>query len=144
MAISVTRADVKRKLMIATADTSYDSAIDSLISEMQPAIEYRVDPSYLADTENAGLQATLKLGMLEIICGEFLEQTRRETGACEEFTIAGLTVGARQERGTALTQQGYDRLTPYARSTAQDSTDALIASSTSQSDRALPSDSGIW
>ena len=42
MAISITRADVKRRLMIATSDTSYDSAVDSLISEMQPAIEYRV------------------------------------------------------------------------------------------------------
>ena len=144
MAISITKADVKRRLMIATADTSYDSAIDSLIAEMQPAIEYRIDPSYLAYTGDAGLQATLKLGILEVVCGEFLEQTRRETGSCEEFTIAGLTVGARQERGTALMQQGYDRLTPYWRGTAEDSTESRIASSTSESERALPAESGAW
>jgi hypothetical protein len=138
MAISITKADVKRRLMIATAETSYDSAIDSLIAEMQPAIEYHIDPSYLADTGNTGLQATLKLGVLEVVCGEFLEQTRREAGACEAFTIAGLTVGARQERGTALLQQGYDRLAPYAKVAAQDSTESLIASSTSQSEPRLP------
>ena len=65
MAITITRADVKRKCMIATSDTTYDSAIDSLISEMQPALEYGIAPEYVADTGNTGLQATLKLGILE-------------------------------------------------------------------------------
>jgi hypothetical protein len=143
MALTIAKADVKRRLMIATTDTTYDSAIDALISEMQPALEYRIDPSYAADTANAGLQATLKLGILEVICGEFLEQTRREAGACEEFTIAGLTVGARQERGTTLLQQGYDRLSPYAKVDAPDSTVDLIVSSTTDSEPMLQQ-SEVW
>lgn len=143
MAVTITKADVKRRLMIATTDTTYDSAIDALISEMQPALEYRIDPSYLADTANAGLQATLKLGMLEIMCGEFLEQTRREAGACEEFTIAGLTVGARQEHGTTLLQQGYDRLTPYVKGDAQVATEDLIMSSTADTEPILRQ-SEVW
>ncbi|MDO8588961.1 MAG: hypothetical protein Q7T82_18195 [Armatimonadota bacterium] len=142
MAISITKTDVKRKLMIATGDTSYDSAIDSLIAEMQPAVEYSVEPSYLADTGNSGLQATLKLGLLEIVCGEFLEQVLREVGASEEFTIAGMTLGDRKERGAALLQQGTDRLAPYLKARAA-SADVEVTSTTLDSEREL-SGEPIW
>jgi len=137
MAITITRADVKRKLMIPSADTTYDSHIDSLISETQPALEYGIDPSYLADTGNAGLQANLKLGMLEMISGEFLEQTLREIGGAEEFAIAGLTVGERKERGIALLQQGAERLAPFMRSPMAPLSEEQIKSSTEDSEPAL-------
>lgn len=145
MAISITKADVKRKLMIASADTSYDSAIDTLISEMQPAIEYAIEPSCLGDTANTGLQATLKLGMLEIVSGEFLEQMRREVGSSEEFSIAGLSVGARPGGGVALLQQGAERLAPYmkANATTDSETDVQIGCTTLDVPRALEDDS-IW
>ena len=137
MAITITRADVKRKCMIATSDTTYDSAIDSLISEMQPALEYGIADQHLADTGNTGLQATLKLGMLEIISGETLEQICREVGASEEFTISGLTLGERKERGSALIQQGTERLVPYLKSGSD------IASTTEDAERVM-ADPGVW
>ena len=141
MAISITKADVKRKLMIPTADVSYDSAIDSLIGELQPAVEYSIESSYLADTGNSGLQATLKIGVLEIVCGEFLEQLLREVGASEEFSIAGMTLGDRKERGAALLQQGTDRLATYLK--AASSADVQLASTTVDSEREL-ADESAW
>jgi len=142
MALTITKADVKRKLMIASGDTTYDSAIDSLIAEMQPALEYTIDSAYLSDTGNTGLQATLKLGVLEVICAEFLDQVLREMGASEEFTIAGLTVSERKERGVGLLQQGLERLAPYMKSHAP-AGDMQIASSTSDEEPAM-SEESVW
>ena len=39
MAISITVAEVKDKLLIPSATTTYDTPIDSLIDLMQPALE---------------------------------------------------------------------------------------------------------
>ncbi|MDO8684907.1 MAG: hypothetical protein Q7N50_15695 [Armatimonadota bacterium] len=143
MAITIVKADVKRKLMIPSSDTSYDTSIDSLISETQPALEYGIEPSYLADTGNAGLQATLKLGILEVISGEFLEQLFREAGSTEEFSIAGLTFGERNQRGADLIQQGSERLAPYAKTQAEAAVETQIASTTLDSDRTL-ADCSTW
>ena len=145
MAITITKADVKRKCMIPTSDTSYDSSIDSLIAEMQPAIEYGIESAYLAETGNAGLQATLKLGILELMSGEFLEQMCREAGASEEFSVAGVTVGERKERGMALMQQGAERLAPYLKSSSSTTSETQIKSTTEDADRILSGDeSAVW
>jgi hypothetical protein len=114
MAITITTADVKRKAMIDVA--TYDTSISSLITEMQAALEYSIADIYLNDTSNTNLQATLKLGMLEIITGEFIEQLRRESGATEQFAAGGVTIGASSIRGADLIQQGATRLTPYLKS----------------------------
>ncbi|MCX8053184.1 MAG: hypothetical protein N3B12_05200 [Armatimonadetes bacterium] len=114
MAITITTADVKRKAMITTSD--YDSSISALIAEMQPALEYSIADPYLAATLDEKLQATLKLGMLEIIAGEFLEQLRREVGASEQFGVAGLSMGSANQTGIELVQQGATRLAPYLKS----------------------------
>lgn len=119
MAISITRADVKRKAMIASADTSYDTMVDSLISEMQPATEFSIVDASLADTGNTGLQATLKLGILEIIAGELLQQLAREMGANEQFSIGGVTIGEMAQHGPELVQQGAERLAPYMKMMAE-------------------------
>jgi hypothetical protein len=113
MAITITRADVKRKCMIPTSDTTYDSAIDSSIAEMQPAIEHSIADEYLSNTGDTDLQAALKLGILELISAEFLEQMTREAGAAEQFAIGGLTIGERKERGADLRTRGTARLDPY-------------------------------
>ena len=77
MAITISSSDIKRKAMIADSNTAYDTKITSLITEMQGPLEYSVDDCYFNDTSNTKLQATLKLGILEIITGEFMEQLRR-------------------------------------------------------------------
>lgn len=139
MAITITRAEIKRKSMIPTADTTHDSDIDALISEMQPSIEYTLADDYLSDTGNTKLQATLKLGILEIVSGEFLQQLNREAGASENLSAGGITIGARKDYGIALAAQGTERLSPYLRVAGQG--DTGITSTTLSVDRTFTSDS---
>ena len=130
MAITITRADVKRKCMIPTSDTTYDASIDSLISEMQPAAEYIIADAYLADTGNIGLQAGLKLGVLEVISGEFLQQLARELGNLEQFSVGGVTVGEMKERGPVLVAQGAARLAPFLKSMQPMMSESEVSSTT--------------
>lgn len=130
MSITITRADVKRKAMIPTSETSYDTMIDGLISEMQPATEFTLVDAYLSDTGNIGLQAALRLGLLETIAGEFLQQLAREFGNMEQFSIGGVTVGEMKERGPALVQQGTARLAPFLKGVQPMMSDSPVQSTT--------------
>ncbi len=140
MAITITRAEVKRKCMIPAADTTYDFDIDALVAEMQPSIEYAIADEYLSDTGNTRLQATLKLGILEIVSGEFLQQLNREAGASEDISAGGITIGARRDYGAALAAQGAERLRPYMKA-AQQVDDTGIASTTLGAARTFTGDS---
>ena len=144
MAISITAAEVKRKAMIASGDTTYDSDIGSLITEMQPAIEHSIADCYYDDTSDTKLQAALKLGILEIITGEFLEQLHRKIGASEQFSIAGVSLGASVERGLDLMQQGAVRLEPYLKSALPMMSDNLPASTTDGDDTVFALDEEVW
>ncbi len=134
MAISITASEVKRKTGIDASDTTYDSAIGALILEMQGPIEYSIAGIYLNDTSNIKLQATLKLGMLEIICGEFIEQMRRETGATEQFGIAGVTIGPSGLSGIDLGRQGAARLAPFLKSALPMDFETHCSSTTADAD----------
>jgi len=142
MAITITTAEVKRKAMITTSD--YDTSISALISEMQPALEYSIADSYLAATSDTNLQATLKLGMLEIITGEFLEQLRREVGSSEQFGVAGLTMGESPQRGVDLIQQGATRLAPYLKSALPMMSENLPASTTADEEAVFSVEEEVW
>jgi len=144
MSITISTADVKRKAMIASSDTTYDSAISSLITEMQSPIEYSITDTYLADTANTGLQATLKLGILEIITGEFLEQLRREMGATEAATVAGVVLGGSTVRGADLIQQGASRLGPYLKGALPNLGDTSALSTTTDSEMAFSTEEEVW
>lgn len=143
MAISITTADVKRKAGIDSTVTTYDSAIGSLITEMQNPLEYSIADAYLSDSSNTKLQATLKLGILEMIAGEFVEQLRREIGATEQFGIAGLTIGPSTATGVELIQQGATRLSPFLKSTLPMMSENASASSTIDRDMAFTTDQSI-
>lgn len=135
MAIVITKAEIKRKCMIPASETAYDSDIDALIAEMQPGIEYTIADSYLNDTGNSRLQALLKLGILEILSGEFIQQIFRKAGASESFKIGSLTIGARPQHGLKLIEQGQTRLCPF-RKAVDDLLDVTqIASTNEDSDR---------
>ncbi len=134
MAISITAAEVKRKAGIDSSDTTYDTAIAALISEMQGPVEYSIADIYLNDTANSKLQATLKLGMLEIISGEFIEQMRREIGATEQFGIAGVTIGPSGVSGVEMIRQGASRLAPFLKSALPMDFDTHSLSTTSDAD----------
>lgn len=144
MAISITVGDVKRKAGIDSANTSYDSAITSLISEMQGPLEYSIADQYLADTADVKLQATLKLGITEMMAGELVEQIRREIGTSEQFTIAGLSVGPSSASGVELVQQGATRLAPYLKSALPMMSETASSSSTADSEPAFSPDEEVW
>jgi len=144
MAILITLADVKRKAGIDSTNTDYDSAISSLISEMQGPLEYSIADCYLNDTTNTNLQATLRLGILEMIAGEFAEQLRREPGGSEQFGIAGLTMGPAGVTGVELIQQGATRLAPYLKAALPMMADTASVSSTSGKHLSLPFDGEVW
>jgi hypothetical protein len=144
MAITITTADVKRKAMIPSSETGYDSAIASLITEMQAPLEYSVADVYLNDTTNTNLQATLKLGILEMITGEFLEQLRRELGSSEEFSVAGVSIGASVQRGVDIIQQGAARLAPFLKGALPMMSDAVATSTTVDQDTEFTVDEEVW
>jgi len=118
--LTVSRADVKRKLRLTTND--YDAEIDALIAEMLPALRYAIEPSYLS-TSDADLLATLNLGALEVIAGEMGATLYRELGAWTGFRIGWLQVQPPPLRDpadpTGLKAQGYARLKPFLRREAQ-------------------------
>ncbi len=144
MAITIAVADIKRKAMISSSDTTYDSAITSLIAEMQGPIEYSIADNYLSATSNTNLQATLKLGILEVIAGEFLEQLRREFGSAEEASIAGVTIGASAVSGVDLVQQGATRLAPFLKSILPMMADSASISSTTDVEPEFSNDQEVW
>jgi hypothetical protein len=118
--LTVSRADVKRKLRLTTND--YDAEIDALIAEMLPALRYAIEPSFLS-TSDADLLATLNLGALEVIAGEMGATLYRELGAWTGFRIGWLQVQPPALRDpadpTGLKTQGYARLKPFLRREAQ-------------------------
>ncbi len=142
MSITITTADVKRKAMVTTTD--YDTSIAALIAEMQPALEYSIADSYLAATTDTNLQATLKLGILEMMTGEFLEQLRREAGAAEQIAVAGVTIGAAVQTGIELIQQGATRLAPYLKSALPMMSENLPAATTEDTDPVFSTDEEVW
>lgn len=119
MALSVTKETVKRKCRISAAD--FDAEIQATIDEQLPAIEFAIEPSFVADVGNAGLQATLNLGAAEIVSGEFLAQVFREPGASEELDFYDIRFGYRNLQFAdatvidpfGLKAQGWLRLSPY-------------------------------
>jgi len=118
--LTVSRADVKRKLRLTTNE--YDAEIDALIAEMLPALRYAIEPSYL-NTTDTDLRATLNLGALEVIAGEMGATLYREMGAWTGFRIGWLQVQPPALRNpadpTGLKAQGYARLKPFLKREAQ-------------------------
>ncbi|MCE5314508.1 MAG: hypothetical protein ABFD49_08665 [Armatimonadota bacterium] len=142
MAITITASEVKRKAMIGSVN--YDTAITALITEMQGPLEYSIADAYINDTSNTNLQATLKLGMLEIITGEFIEQLRRQEGASEQFVAGGITIGASALRGVDLMEQGATRLAPYLKSALPMMSESGLTSSTIDTEAVLSADEEVW
>lgn len=145
MAITITRAEIKRKCMMPSTDVTHDSDLDALIAEVQPSIEYTLADAYLNDTANVKLQAVLKLGILEVLSGEFMKQLYREAGEAEDFSVGGVSVGAKKEHGTKLVEQGMTRLKPFLKPIDVLPDEAAISSTTINTDRTFTASSmEVW
>ncbi len=139
MAITITRAEVKRKCMISSSDTTWDTDADALMAELQPSIEYTIADQYLNDTANTKLQAVLKLGILEMVSGELLQQIYRTAGASESVSVGGVSLGVRQEHGAKLIDQGVARLRPFQKLTDGLTDEAVIATNADNREREFSS-----
>ena len=119
--LTLTHADLKPLCAIEAADTSLDSDLDALIAAQQPVLEYALDPAVLAaSSANAGLLATLTLGLAEALAGEWLRRQARAPGFTDDFHIGALVVTASRtdnlaQLGERLATQGAKRLEPFGR-----------------------------
>ncbi len=116
MSLTISRSAIKDRCGIA-ALTEFDSAIDSLITAMIPAIETTLADGWLTNP-SAGIMATLNLAATEIVAGEFLGQLWRAPGFVDEVSAAGVTIRPRIAASdpAILKAQGLQRLAPYLKS----------------------------
>jgi len=109
MPITITRARVKEKCGVS--DTTYDSTIDNLIAEMTPVVEFAIHSGHVADT---ALSTTLSLGAVEIVCGEFLAQIKRQDNALRPAdSCGGVTRCFDPTDPSRMIAKGWRLLRPY-------------------------------
>lgn len=131
MVLAIGTADVKRLCAIGAGDTSQDVDVAALIAAEQGALEYGLDPAVLAASAgNAGLLATLTLGVTESMAGSYLEQVGRALGVTDDFKIGGLDVTASRAEGLTqladrLQARGLKRVEPFLRAAKQAASDAV-------------------
>ncbi len=119
--LPLTIADLKPLLALGATDTTYDADLTLLLLGQQAALEYTLDPAILtASAGNAGLLATLTLGVAEALAGEFLRRQARAPGATDDFHLGPLTVSASRtdnpaQLGERLAALGVKRLEPFGR-----------------------------
>ncbi len=114
MSLVVSLSRVREKAGLT--GSSYDSKISNLISDWVPVLEFAIDPTFLNDTTNTGLQATLNLAATELITGEIISQLAREIGSTDGFAFGWLEVrsGIRDNADpSGLKQQGALRLSTF-------------------------------
>lgn len=90
--------------------TIYDADIDSLITEFQTGIIDGLDAGY------STYEDIVKIGIIDLIAGEFLNAIRRNGGsgsAVESFALAGLSLGEFKETGDALIARGLEFIKPF-------------------------------
>jgi len=117
MSLVVTVTAVKEKTRVT--DSSLDSLVANLIAQWVPMLEFAIRSEPLADTGNAGLQATLNLGAIEAVGGELLSQLAREPGAVESFSFGFFELGPAGGAAidpSGLKAQGFARLRPFLKS----------------------------
>lgn len=114
MGLAVDYQRVKVKCGITGSE--YDSAINALISEHVPVLEFAINPTFLADTGNAGLVATMNLSATEIVCGEFVAERLRVPGASDTLKIGEVTLNPLKMEDSMvlnLISVGWERLRPF-------------------------------
>lgn len=115
MSLSVTLSQVQERCGLDS--TEYTTPITNLINQTLGALEYAIQDPYLLDISNSGLQATLNLGALEILSGEFFAQLLRYPGTFDSVFVGGLEIQpatfSDRSDPTGLRLQGWERLRPY-------------------------------
>lgn len=121
MSLTVSSSRVKEKCGIDNTD--YDTQISHLVDDWVPVIEYAIQESFLSDTSNTGLQATLTLGATELVSGEFVAQLARKPGAYDAVAIGDLSLrpafAFNPADPSGMKAQGLERLRPFLKLDSQ-------------------------
>ncbi|MBL8086693.1 MAG: hypothetical protein JNM85_01325 [Chthonomonas sp.] len=115
MGVSVSVAAVQQRLSLESAE--YVSEINGLISAWVPVLNYAIEPVYVADTGNSGLQSTLNLAALELVTADMLAVLIRVPGLFDGMNVGALQVTAKDlhDDVRAMREQGWARLSPFLR-----------------------------
>ncbi|MBL8065732.1 MAG: hypothetical protein JNM34_07725 [Chthonomonadaceae bacterium] len=114
MSLTVTLSNIKSKAGVLTSE--YDTKASALISELVPVLEFALEPAFLNDTANIGLQATLNLGATEYVAGELTAQLAREPGGSDSLLFGWLELRPSfrsLEDPYGLKAQAVARLAPF-------------------------------
>lgn len=127
MSLTVTRAAVKAKLGLDTP--ALDAAIDGLIADWVPVIEFALEPSAVNDP-TVGMIKTLDLGATEVVAGEFMAQLARTFGYFDSVKVGDFELRPFFRPNildpTGLKEQGRRRLRPFLRTEAAHSFATLV------------------
>lgn len=130
MSLTVPLSRVKERCGLTTS--VYDTLIANLTADLLSALTYAIEGAYIADTGNVGLQATLNLGALEIICGEFLVVHRQWPGVGDAVQVGDLRITPGEIHApndpAGWKSQGWQRLAPYLRVPQASLVPAVVAS----------------
>ncbi len=88
MPLTISAADLRAR---AGLDSSHDAGLLELRDALLPVIERGVGASHLASSD-AGVSAAIKLGVCELIAGEYLAQLDRAPGARDSIRLFGLSI----------------------------------------------------
>ncbi len=128
--LTIALNDLKNLCALDLTDTTPDAVLNAVIAAEQSVYEYALDPAVLtASAGSAGLQATLTLGVSELLAGSFLRRQARTPGATDDFHIGPLDVSASKtdslpQLAERLAAQGLKRLEPFARAAKAVASDA--------------------
>jgi hypothetical protein len=122
MSLTISRDRIKERCMISVSD--YDSLIDNLIADLEPMIEFAIRDEYLLDSD-AGLQAMLSYGALQIGTGEFMKCLLRKVGFAESigYGVAVPMIGTQRAEEA---QAGWMTLKPFLKNSFSNSSEPKI------------------
>ena len=113
MSITLTADSTRVKQKCQITGTALDASISNIISEITPVVEFAIRDEALASTDS-GLQSTIDLGVLEIVCAEVLEERVRLSTAAMDPGQLFLMAADR------LRRRGWARLQPYLKAAPVD------------------------
>ncbi|OYV99458.1 MAG: hypothetical protein B7Z62_00210 [Deltaproteobacteria bacterium 37-65-8] len=131
MATSITHEDVKPRIGVASATTTYDTEIDTVCTAVAAGVDAAVDSAYLTSAA-----ALVKLAAIDIATGTLIIGILNRPGYAEQLAAAGVTLGGLDKDGAKeLIKTGWATLAPYRQDRAA-ATAAAEAAKTQAADSA--------
>jgi len=109
MATTITHEDVKPRVGVPSATTTYDTEMDTVCTAVAAGVDAAVDAAYLTSAA-----ALVKLAAIDIATGTLIVGIFNRPGYAEQMIAAGVTLGGLDKDGAKeLIKQGWATLAPY-------------------------------